>query len=159
MFVQQVGQRPRLVLEQIAPWPANAAGQSPSYGSDTRALKLFEQRVEQTAIARSLGHAERGHEAIDVVDEALHDQQHARDAIALLGKLLGQDVAGRGHLGRYRDGVVWEEAPIVMLIGHHLDALVDFQPLKHLTRLATQLVTQEDVPAVVPVEAILAETM
>ena len=74
------------------------------------------------------------------------------------GNFCGQDVAGGGHLGGNGHRIVRKEAAVVVLVRHHLDALVDLQALEDLARLAAEFVAQEDVAAVVPVEAVLARS-
>ena len=68
-------------------------------------------------------------------------------------------VGGRGHLGGQLHRLVGEDALVVVLVRDHLDPLVDAQPLEDLARLHAEPVGEEDVAAVVPVEAVLAEAV
>src|SRR6266700_4210406 len=48
---------------------------------------------------------------------------------------------------------------MVVLVGDHLDALVEPESLEHLARLLAEPVSEEDVTAVIPVETVTAEAV
>ncbi len=157
MLVEQVRECPRLVLKQVCPGHADTLRQSPGDRAESTALELLHHWIEQPPIARSLSNPEGGYETIGIVDQPFHDQQNSGDAIALFRELLRQNVTRGGHLRGNRHRVIRENAAVVMLVRHHLDALVDLQPLENLARLSTEFVAQEDVAAMIPVEAVLGE--
>ena len=75
------------------------------------------------------------------------------------GNRCAHDVGCGRHLRRELHRLAGEDAAVVVLVGDHLDALVELQALEHLARLLAEPVGQEDVAAVVPVEAVLAEAV